>query len=100
MYSSLYGSLPIVRATGGLDDTVENYNERNGNRAPDLNSGTSRSRALFYTMGWAVSTWYDRPHHYKAMQQQGHGAGFHMGIIGPPVRDWCMSALTQHRAAI
>ena len=27
MYSSLYGTLPVVRATGGLDDTVENYNE-------------------------------------------------------------------------
>ena len=25
MYSSLYGTLPVVRATGGLDDTVENY---------------------------------------------------------------------------
>ena len=32
MYSSLYGTLPIVRATGGLDDTVENYNEAAGTR--------------------------------------------------------------------
>lgn len=27
MYSLAYGTLPVVRATGGLDDTVDNYDE-------------------------------------------------------------------------
>lgn len=33
MYSLIYGTIPIVRKTGGLADTVENYNEKtqNGN---------------------------------------------------------------------
>jgi starch synthase len=75
MYSSLYGSLPIVRATGGLDDTVENYDEGAG-------TGTGykfweiSDRALYFTIGWAVSTWFDRPHHYAAMQRQGMGRDF------------------------
>jgi len=75
MYSSLYGTLPLVRATGGLDDTVENYDE-------GLGSGTGfkfweiSQRALFYTIGWAVSTWFDRPHHYAAMQHQGMTRNF------------------------
>lgn len=75
MYSSLYGTLPIVRATGGLDDTVENYNEATG-------SGTGfkfweiSGRALYYTIGWAVATWFDRPQHIKQMQRQGMGRDF------------------------
>jgi starch synthase len=62
LYSLRYGTLPIVRATGGLDDTVVNYNEAEG-------SGTGfkfwepSASALYYTVGWAVSTFYDRPRH-------------------------------------
>jgi starch synthase len=62
LYSLRYGTLPIVRATGGLDDTVTNYDEATG-------SGTGfkfwepTSKALFYTVGWAISTYYDRKYH-------------------------------------
>src|SRR5271169_923025 len=31
IYSLKYGTLPVVRATGGLDDTGQNYNEATGN---------------------------------------------------------------------
>ncbi|MBI5748645.1 MAG: glycosyltransferase, partial [Nitrospinae bacterium] len=33
LYSLKYGTIPIVRGTGGLNDTIENYNpvRRNGN---------------------------------------------------------------------
>ncbi len=75
MYSSLYGTLPVVRATGGLDDTVENYNEAAGT-GTGFKFWDISDRALYYTMGWAVSTWYDRPHHYRALQQQGMARDF------------------------
>ncbi len=59
MYSLRYGTLPVVRATGGLDDSVENYNEHDltgtGFKFYDLNA-----KALFDTVGWAVYTWYNR----------------------------------------
>ena len=75
MYSSLYGALPLVRATGGLDDTVENYDEAAGT-GTGFKFWEISGRALFYTIGWAVSTWYDRPHHYAAMRQQGMAKDF------------------------
>jgi starch synthase len=68
MYSLKYGTLPIVRATGGLDDTVEQYSEHTG-------SGTGykfwepSANAIYYTVGWAVSTYYDRPEHIQKMIQ-------------------------------
>jgi starch synthase len=68
IYSLRYGTLPIVRATGGLDDTVSQYNETDG-------SGTGfkfwepSATAIYYTVGWAVSTYYDRPQHIQKMVQ-------------------------------
>ena len=70
IYSLKYGTLPIVRATGGLDDTVEQYNEANGDGTGFKFWGIS-SHAVYYTIGWAVSTYFDRPHHVLQMQQKG-----------------------------
>jgi starch synthase len=75
MYSSLYGSVPVVRATGGLDDTVENYDERAGT-GTGFKFWEISDRALYFTIGWAVSTWYDRPKHYQALRQQGMARDF------------------------
>jgi starch synthase len=75
MYSSLYGTLPVVRATGGLEDTVENYDEATG-RGTGFKFYDISDRALYHTMGWAVSTWFDRPQHYAAMQRQGMARDF------------------------
>jgi starch synthase len=55
-----YGTLPIVRATGGLADTVVDYDERTGEGTGFVFSDLSPG-SLADTIGWAVSTWYDRP---------------------------------------
>jgi starch synthase len=68
MYSLRYGTLPIVRATGGLADTVVNYDERTGSGTGFM-LGDLDPRSLFDTIGWAVSTWYDRPEHVARMQR-------------------------------
>ena len=66
MYSQVYGTLPIVRGTGGLEDTVINYDEQTG-------TGTGfkfydiSSKALYNTIGWANATYYDRPEHIQKM---------------------------------
>jgi len=59
MYSLSYGTLPIVRATGGLEDTIENYNEATGEgtgfKFYDLNA-----KSLYNSIGWAVYTYYNK----------------------------------------
>jgi starch synthase len=66
MYSLKYGTLPIVRATGGLNDTVEQYDEWTGD-GTGFKFWEPSADALYYTVGWAVSTYYDRKHHMEKM---------------------------------
>ena len=69
MYSMKYGTLPIVRATGGLDDSVQNYDESSG-AGTGFKFWEPTASALYYTIGWAVSTWFDRPRHIARLRQQ------------------------------
>ncbi|NJO56369.1 MAG: glycogen synthase GlgA [Rhodospirillales bacterium] len=75
LYSLKYGTLPIVRATGGLNDTVHQYDEATG-------SGTGfkfflpTAQAVFDTVGWAVSTYFDRPLHMDAMIREAMAEDF------------------------
>lgn len=70
MYAMIYGTVPVVRATGGLIDTVEQYDEGRG-------TGTGfvfhhpTVEALYYAIGWACATYYDRPKAFKQLRQNG-----------------------------
>lgn len=59
MYSLRYGTLPIVRATGGLDDSVENFDEKTL-AGTGFKFWSHDAGALSDTVGWAVHTWYNR----------------------------------------
>lgn len=73
IYSLRYGTLPIVRATGGLDDTVDNYNQETG-EGTGFKFWEASCEATQNTIKWAVETYYKRKHHMeklirKAMEQ-------------------------------
>jgi len=68
IYSLKYGTLPIVRATGGLDDTIQQYDEQTG-AGNGFKFWEASAQALYYTVGWAVSTYFDRPGHLDKMIQ-------------------------------
>lgn len=70
MYSLLYGTLPIVHRTGGLADTVINYNEYTG-EGDGFMFDAMTPRAIFDTTGWAVWAWYNKREHIKKMQRFG-----------------------------
>jgi starch synthase len=66
MYALAYGTLPIVRNTGGLADTVENFNQ-------DTGDGTGfmfdllNPRSIYDTVGWANWAFYNRRSQIEAM---------------------------------
>lgn len=70
IYSMLYGTLPIVRKTGGLADTVENYNQETGDGTGFVFEQLT-PRAIYDTCGWAVWAYYNKKEHIKKMQQTG-----------------------------
>ena len=61
LYSQRYGTLPVVRAVGGLDDTVEN--ERTGFKFDELDTDE-----LAQAVATAVYTYHERPEHFRMMQ--------------------------------
>ncbi len=70
MYSLVYGTLPIVRATGGLVDTVENFDERTGAGTGFMFNYLSPS-SIYDTVGWAVWAWYNRKEDIEKMRKRG-----------------------------
>jgi starch synthase len=75
IYSLAYGTLPIVRATGGLADTVENYDQEKGEGTgfvfndlyPDV---------LYNVMKWVTETWYERRPHIRKMRKKAMATHF------------------------
>lgn len=68
MYSMAYGTLPIVRETGGLVDSVRQYNPGRG-EGTGFRFHESSAHALYYTIGWANATWWDQPDEIKKLRK-------------------------------
>ncbi|MBD3824037.1 MAG: glycogen synthase [Epsilonproteobacteria bacterium] len=69
IYSLRYGTLPIVRATGGLDDTIENFDKEN-NSGNGFKFYDATLEALYYTVRWAIESYYDEKESFIAMQKR------------------------------
>ena len=69
IYSLAYGTLPIVRATGGLDDTIHNYDEfhQTGNGFKFYESSND---ALYHTLKWAIDVYYNNKDSFIDMQKR------------------------------
>jgi len=75
MYSQRYGTLPIVRATGGLRDTVLNYDEKTG-QGTGFCFHDLTPMAIANTVAWAYSTYRDRPQHVAQMRMEAMSKDF------------------------
>ncbi|HHH51174.1 MAG TPA: glycogen synthase [Campylobacterales bacterium] len=58
IYSLAYGTLPIVRAVGGLDDTIRNF-DKGIDKPNGFKFYQASKEALVGTINWAVDTYYN-----------------------------------------
>jgi starch synthase len=70
MYSLRYGTVPVVRAVGGLVDTVRPYNPRNGQGTGFLFSDYSPA-ALLEALAAALALYRDSPAAWIRLQKNG-----------------------------
>ncbi len=74
MYSMRYGTVPIVRATGGLDDAVTAYDAASG-RGTGFKFSELDSAALLAAVKQALALFQDEPR-WRALQRQGMAEDF------------------------
>lgn len=66
IYSMKYGTVPVVRATGGLDDTIEDYNEASGSGTGFKFEGVD-PQAFWHSIERALALFRDKPAWRKLM---------------------------------
>ena len=76
MYSMAYGTLPIVRYTGGLADTVINYSEKKCSKSTGFVLWDLYPESLANTIRWAVETAKKHPKDILRMRQNGMRTDF------------------------
>jgi starch synthase len=92
IYSMLYGTLPIVRRTGGLADTVANYNEQTGEGTGFVFDQLNPS-SIYNTVGWATWAWYNKKDDIRKMQIRGMKQDFGWDIAANKYLDVYKEAL-------
>lgn len=80
-----YGSIPVVRETGGLNDTVHSYNEEtgegNGFTFKDYNA-----HDMMYTLRRAVS-FYHKPEHWKKVTKNAFAGDYSWNVSAQQYMD-------------
>lgn len=71
MIAMRYGSLPLVRETGGLADTVENYDNGPADHGTGFVFSWEEPEAVLNTLRWAIDTYRNRPDAWVRMQKRG-----------------------------
>lgn len=98
LYAMAYGTVPIVRATGGLLDTVEQYVQGEGIGTGFLFEHASAD-AFYYTIGWACSTYYDRPKDMAMLRHNGMTSDFSWDVSAGVYEDIYGWAIDSRKAA-
>jgi starch synthase len=87
MYSLRYGTVPVVRATGGLADTVQDADAA-GTAGTGFTFSEASGQALLASLRRALTVYRDDPARWRALQQAGMARDF----------SWDGSARAYHEA--
>jgi len=76
MMALRYGALPLVRETGGLADTVVNYDNGKADMGTGFVFQWQEAGAVEGTLNWALDVYSQRPKAWRRMQERGMRADF------------------------
>ncbi|MEM1221461.1 MAG: glycogen synthase GlgA [Verrucomicrobiota bacterium] len=96
MYAMVYGTPPVVRATGGLIDSVQQYMEGTGLGTGFLFEDATPD-AFYNTIGWACATYYDRPEEFHQLRLNGMATDFRWDVSAQTYEDiygWAVETRT------
>jgi starch synthase len=97
MHSLRYGAVPVVRATGGLDDTIDAY-EPAADRGNGFKFTAYDAEALLATLQRALTIYHDRAT-WERLMQRGMQADFSWMKSAQAYADLYATALARRRGA-
>ncbi|MFN8375173.1 MAG: glycogen synthase [Anaerolineae bacterium] len=92
-----YGSLPLVRETGGLADTVENYDDGPADRGTGFVFTWETPEAILGTMRWAIESFYNKREAWRRMQKRGMQLDFSWEKSAERYAELYREALNRHK---
>ena len=92
LMSLRYGTIPIVRETGGLKDTVEPYNEYES-KGTGFSFKNYNAHEMLGTIRYAIRVYYDRKREWNKMVDRAMAADFSWGVSAKKYQemyDWML----------
>jgi starch synthase len=97
MIAMRYGALPLVRETGGLADTVQNYDNSDARNGTGFVFQWQESDAIVGTLRWALETYHNRQEAWRRMQKRGMGTDFSWKASAKQYIELYQKAITKKR---
>lgn len=104
MYSLKYGTVPIVRKTGGLADTVKDWDEYKWDHNSEEGNGfvfkDSTGQSMLSTIWRCVHAYYNYPDVWKKIQQNGMSRDFSWKVSAKKYIELYQRAINKKRIGI
>jgi starch synthase len=97
MNAMRYGALPVVRETGGLADSVTNYDNGDGEVGTGFTFQWEEVNAVHNTLLWAISTYRLRQDAWQRMQERAMRTDFSWKRSAMDYRELYIKAAERHR---